>query len=163
VPLVVLAVAYIAVVAPLQVGSNLLVGIGRVRAVIQAAAAGLLLNLVLSLALIGPLGAEGVFVATLVSAIALVPLLGRAVLGAVDLGAGAFVRTAVLRPAAASAVLAGAVAVPVALPLAPVPTVVAGLLAAAAAYGWAAPTLAMGDGELRSLLRGLRRPTEALT
>lgn len=163
VPLVVLAVAYVGVVAPLQVGSNLLVGIGRAHSVIGAAAAGLVLNLGLSLALIGPLGVRGPFVASLVGAVAVLPLLGRSILGAVDLAPGQFLRSAVLPPAAASMVLGAAALVPVALPLGPLATLIIGGFVGIAAYSWAAPAVAMGDGELRDLLAGLRSPAQRRT
>lgn len=163
VPLVVLAVGYVAAVAPIQVGSNLLVGIGRARSVIWAATASLGFNLALSLALVGPLGVRGPFVATLISALVQLPLLGRSILDTVDLAPRDFLRSSVLPPAAASVVLGAAALVPVLLPLGPLATLILGACLGIAAYTWAAPAVAMGDGELRDLVRGLRRPARALT
>ncbi len=163
VPLVVLAVVYVGVVAPLQVGSNMLVGVGRAGAVVRAAMAGLAINLSLSIALIEPFGVQGPFVATLFGAIALLPLLGRAVLHEVGLVPVDFVRSSVLPPLAATGVLGIAVLFPLALPLGPVITLVTGSLVGLAAYASAARRLAMDDGELAGLLRGLRRPTRAVS
>jgi hypothetical protein len=54
-----------------------------------------------------------------------------------------------------------AVAVPVVLPLTPLPTVLLGSSAGLLAYGWSAPRFGMRPGELSELLRGLRSPSPA--
>jgi O-antigen/teichoic acid export membrane protein len=76
--LVVLALAYVAVTAPVQVGSNLLVGVGSARRVLWPALAAVVVNLGASLVLVGPLGVVGPFVATLIAAPVLVVPLWRA-------------------------------------------------------------------------------------
>ncbi|HYF45849.1 MAG TPA: lipopolysaccharide biosynthesis protein [Acidimicrobiales bacterium] len=155
----VLALAYTAVTAPLQVGSNLLVATGRIRPVLRAAAAGLCVNLALSIALVQALGVTGAFVATVVSAVVILPALGRPILASVDLDLRTFLATSVVPPVRATVLIALAVAGPVALPLPAVPTLVLGGLAALAAAGLAVPRTAMAPGELRDLLRGLRART----
>jgi O-antigen/teichoic acid export membrane protein len=157
--LAVLALTYTAASAPLQVGSNLLVGTGHVRPVLRAAAVALSVNLILSIALVGPLGPPGVFLATVISGLALIPLLARPVFAAVDLGAREFVTASVLPPLRVAVLVGVAAGVPVLLPLPALPTLVAGGLAAVAAAGWAIPRRGMAPGELRGLLHGLRRPT----
>lgn len=161
--LAVLALAYTAVTAPLQVGSTFLVGTGRVAPVFRAAAAGLTVNLVLSLVLVGPLGSRGVFLATLISGLAIVPLLAHAILGAVDVTAMTFLRESVLPPAVAAGVIGVFVAVPVLLPLPAFATLLAGGAVAVGVGGLVIPRLAMTPGELGNLLRTLRRPVEAAT
>jgi hypothetical protein len=89
------------------------------------------------------------------------PLLGRSVLDAADLTAERFLRSVVLPPTVATLVLVAAVAVPVVLPLTPLPTVLLGSSAGLLAYGWSAPRFGMRPGELSELLRGLRSPSPA--
>jgi PST family polysaccharide transporter len=156
-PLIYLGLAYSAVSAPLQVGSNLLVGTGHVGAVVRAAGVGLALNLVLSLALVGPLGPEGVFLATLVSTAVTIPILTRAFLPLVHMDLATFNREAVLPPFRAVALMAIVVAPVVALPLAAWPTLVLGGVVGALTYAVGAIRWGLGPGELRSLLGGLRR------
>ena len=146
-----LALAYVALTAPIQVGANILLGVGRAGAILRAAAVSVVVNLILSLALVHAMGVTGVFVATLVSAALLVPLLGRSALEEVGVGRRQFVRAAfwpVVMAIAPLAVAAGAVVV---LPLNDWATVALGTLAGAGAYAVAAPRLALEPGELRKL------------
>lgn len=162
VPLVLLALAYSAVTAPLQVGSNLLVGAGEVQAVVRAAGLGMVVNLVLSLALVGALGPEGVFLATLISAVVFVPILTRSFLPLVDLTPREFMSTSVLPPLRATAVMAIVLGALVCLPMAPWPTLVAGAVFGGFAYWAAVIRWGLAPGELRSLVGGLRRsPVDA--
>ena len=97
----VLLLAYTGIGSPLQVGSELLVGVGRASAVLRAAALAIVVNIAASLLLIGPLGVNGVFVATIISATVLFPVLGRAILREIDVPLRAFldaVVAPVLRP-----------------------------------------------------------------
>ena len=73
------AVAYVALVAPLQAGSNALQGLGRAGTVLKASALTVIANLVASLALVHVVGLVGVFVGTILGAAALVVVLGRAI------------------------------------------------------------------------------------
>ena len=63
------------VMAIAAVGSNLLVGIGRASTVLVAAGISILVNLSLSIWLVQSLGPEGVFIATLISALVVTPAL----------------------------------------------------------------------------------------
>jgi O-antigen/teichoic acid export membrane protein len=110
--LVPLALAYSLVNAPVQVLSNLLVGIGRVGSVLWPALAAVGVNLIATMVLVGPLGPRGAFVGSLVGAAVLVPALLVAGCRAVEVPIPAFVRGAVRGPAvAALAAAAGAGAV----------------------------------------------------
>ena len=146
-----LALAYVALTAPIQVGSNILLGVGRAGAILRAAAVSVVVNLALSLALVHAMGITGVFLATLVSAAFLVPLLGRSALEEVGVGGRQFAGEAVGRALLPIVPLAGAAGAIVALPLNDWATVIMGALIGAAAYGITAPRLALEPGELRKL------------
>ena len=78
--------------APLQVGSNMLRGTGRVARIIWPAVLSTAVNLVASVVLVKRYGVVGVFVGTLVGTAILVPSLGRAVLNEYRMSAVDFVR-----------------------------------------------------------------------
>lgn len=158
---VVLALAYVAATAPLQVGSNLLLGTGRAGAVLKAAGASIVVNLALSLILIDSLGVSGVFIATLISGLVLVPILGRAVLEAAETDARTFIRSAVLPvvpPAVALGVAVGAVS---ALEVEPLATLVLVVALGAPTYLVMAMRSGFDPGELRDLRAVLARPVAA--
>lgn len=146
-----LALAYVALTAPIQVGSNILLGVGRAGAILRAAAVSVVVNLALSLLLVQRMGVTGVFVATLVSAALLVPLLARSALEEVGSDGQQFARTAVWPVLLAIVPLAAAAGAAVALPLNDWATVALGALAGAGAYAVAAPRLALEPGELLKL------------
>ena len=151
--LAVVALLYIAITAPIQVGSNLLLGVGRAGSILRAAALALIVNLVASLFLVHTMGIVGAFVGTLLGTALLVPLLGRSALHEVSVTVREFLTTAVGPPVlAVLPLLAVAVAI-VALPLPDLPTVVLGLLAGGAAYAVAVAAVALEAGELRKLKR----------
>ena len=152
-----LALAYVAVTAPIQVGSSILLGVGRAGAILRVAAVSVVVNLTLSLALVHAMGVTGVFLATLVSAALLVPLLGRAALDEVGSGGRQFVGTSVWPALLAIAPLAMAAGAVIALPLNDWATVALGTFAGAGAYAVAAPRLALEPGELRKLKRTVLR------
>jgi O-antigen/teichoic acid export membrane protein len=153
--LIALAVAYLAVQAPLATGSNLLLGVGRAGAILRPAALAVLVNLVASIVLVHRFGIAGAFVATIVSSLVLTPLLARAVAHATGVGIGALLRSSVvpaLAPALAATAAAGAVAL--AHP-APLVALLGGF--AAGLVAWLVAGLAWGLGpteraELRRLL-----------
>lgn len=155
---VVLALGYVAATAPLQVGSNLLLGTGRAGAVLKAAGASIVVNLALSLILIGPLGVSGVFIATLISGLVLVPVLGRSVLAAADTSARAFLTTAI-RPVLVPTVALGAVvAIVAALPVDAFITIVLAVTVGVPTYVLTALRAGFDAGELRNLRGVLARP-----
>ncbi len=101
-----LAALAIAVVAPVQVGSNLLLGTGRAGSILRVALAGIAVNVVLSVALVHAIGVDGAFWATVASAAVTLPLLFLATRDAIELPARPFWVEAVGR-ALPTPVLAG--------------------------------------------------------
>jgi O-antigen/teichoic acid export membrane protein len=94
--LAVVALLYVALTSPLQVGSNLLLGTGGARSILKAALIAVVINLVASLVLANTIGLVGVFLGTLVGTSVLVPLLGRSVIGEVRASPLQFVRQSVV-------------------------------------------------------------------
>ena len=146
-----LALTYIALTAPLQVGSNLLLGVGRAGRILRAAIAAVVVNLVASIVLVHAVGIVGVFQGTLIGTAVLLPLLGRSILSEVQAGARHFLGAAVAPVAVATAALVLAAAAVVALPLSDWATAIAGVLAGGAAYVLTATRVALHPGELRRL------------
>ncbi len=93
--LAVVALLYTAVTGPLQVGSNLLVGVGRAGDVLRAALLAVAINLVASIVLVNAIGIVGAFIGALLGALLLVPILARAFLRQTETSAAEFVRTAI--------------------------------------------------------------------
>ncbi len=145
------ALLYTALTAPLQVGSNLLMGVGRANAILRAAAAAVVVNFVASLLLVHVVGIVGVLLGSLIGAALLIPMLGRSMLAEVGVTARAFLRASVLPVLAAVVPLALATGAVVALPLDDWPTVVLGSVAGGAAYVLTASRVALEPGELRKL------------
>ena len=151
------AVLSVALAAPLAVGSQMLLGMGRASTILRAALVAVAINLSLSILLVHVIGIVGVFIATLVGAAVLLPLLGRPFLRATGLGLGTFVRTT-LRPVLAPAVLQLIVTLAVvALPLSALATVIAGGGLGVAVFGSAALRWSLAPGELAEL-RSVLRP-----
>jgi O-antigen/teichoic acid export membrane protein len=101
--LVPLAVLSVALAAPLAVGSNCLLGVGRATTILRAASIATILNLVCTIVLVHLIGIVGAFEATLIGCVVLAALLGPAVLAEVGLSPRGFLRSAVA-PAVAPAV-----------------------------------------------------------
>ncbi|MGI8512965.1 MAG: oligosaccharide flippase family protein, partial [Solirubrobacteraceae bacterium] len=72
-----LFLCYLAVGLPQAVGQSMLVALGRIRPVLVIASSALAINVAVSLALVSPLGIEGVVIGTLVSGIVTWPSLLR--------------------------------------------------------------------------------------
>lgn len=143
--------------APLQVGSNVLVGTGRAPVLLRAAVAAVVVNLAASVVLVHVIGAAGAFVGTVVALVVLAPMLGRATCQAIGVGPIAFVRAAVL-PAVAACVPAAAVAGLVVL--APLPHLVTLAVAGPVglvAYGATAFRFGLSGSERTELGSILRR------
>jgi O-antigen/teichoic acid export membrane protein len=92
-----IALLTIALVAPLQVGSELLVGTGRAGRVVRAAGASLVVNLIATVVLVHVVGVSGTFLGTVVAELVLIPLLATAFLSAVGETASGFARAAILQ------------------------------------------------------------------
>ena len=159
--LAVVALAYVGLTAPVQVGSDLLVGVGNAGAVLRAAALAVAINLVASIVLVLALGTVGAFLGTLVGTAFLVVPLGRSMLRQVDCGIGAFARRSlrpVLGPTVALTALVGAVLL---APLSDVATLVVGTVLGFAGYSAVALRWSMGSGELRGLKQAMAGQPEA--
>ena len=149
--LIAVALVSIAVAAPLQVGSNVLQGLGRAGLILRPAAIAVVANLASSLILVRVVGVVGVLQGTLVGAAILTPALARHVLRETGVPAREFARQAlapVVLPTLALACAAGAI---VALPLGSPATLVAGTLCGAAAYAVVSARWSVARGELREL------------
>ncbi len=146
--------------APLQVGSNMLRGTGRVSRILWPAVASTAVNLVASIVLVQRYGIVGVFLGTIVGTAVLVPSLGRAVLDEYDLRASDLLRRAVL-PAVGPvvALLATTLAVHALVP-GRIATVVASGAAGLAVYVVAVLRFGLPAAETRELVGALRhQPT----
>jgi O-antigen/teichoic acid export membrane protein len=158
--LVPLALGYIVVVAPLQVGSNVLLGLGRASAILRAALPALLANLVASVAFAELIGLEGVFLGTIVGSIVLAPLMLRRIGAATDVSATELAHSGILPVVVPLAALAATVAVIVALALSPVVTLglgagLGGIVYLGVAARWS--PIAGDASEIRRALRGAAR------
>lgn len=152
-----MALLSIIVVAPLHVGSNLLLGVGRAVDILRAAGAAIVVNLAVSLVLVRVTGIVGVFQATLLASAVLVPTLARSVLRAVGSDLGTFLRWAVvpvLLPTAALVAGAGAV---VLLSLSDIVTLVVGSIVGLGAYAAVALRWAVDRAELAELRAAVSR------
>src|SRR3954454_21769361 len=106
-----LALAYTGITAPMQVGSSLLVGVGRASTVLRAAAVAIVINLVGSIVLVHLVGIAGAFIATIVGALVLVPVVVRGGTTEVGVRVAAFAREALVPLLAPLVALALVVAV----------------------------------------------------
>ncbi len=151
------ALLYVAMSAPVHVGSVLLLGIGRVGAILRAALVAVIVNLAASLVLVQMVGLVGVFLGTLLGTAFLVPLLARAFLSEVDLAPSTFVRLSVLPVLPAVVCLLVTAGIVVALPLDDPTTLALGTVFGGAAYLGCVLLTALPGGERRELRRWLRR------
>ena len=152
-----IAVLYVGLAAPLQVGSLLLQGVGRAGVVLRAAALAVAVNLAASLLLVHWFGVVGVFQGTLIgTAVLLVPL-ARASLRETGVPARRFFVDAVLPGVLPTIGLCAAAAAVLALPLGDVETVALGTAAGVAVFIPICMRWSLRTGELRELLGGLRR------
>ena len=159
--LAVVGLVYIAMTAPIQVGSNLLVGTGRAGAVLRAVVVAVTVNLVTSIVLVHLVGTVGAFLGTLVGTVFLVIPVRRAALGEVGSTRAEFVGVSVrpaLAPGAALAVVAGAA---VLAPLPDLTTLVVGGALGALAYAAVAWRWSFSQAELAGLRATMARPAAA--
>jgi O-antigen/teichoic acid export membrane protein len=132
--LTVLALLDLLLSGPMQVGSNVLIGIGRAPDVLKAAAGAVVINLVASVVLAHVIGVAGVFLGTLLGLCFLVPFIGLAVCRHVDLRPADLLQTTVV-PAALACVPMGLVVGGIVLAdLRPVVTLVLGTVVGGVVY-----------------------------
>ncbi len=154
--LTVLALADIIMSAPVQVGSNVLIGTGRAADVLKAALATVAINLVASVVLAHLVGTAGVFLGTLIALLFLVPALTRATCRQVELAPLTFVRQAVTPAALACIPMALVVGLVEVLPLRPLTTLLIAVPVGGAIYLATVMVLVLSPPErteLRSVLR----------
>lgn len=90
-----LFVTYLVLVSVSVVGATITVALGRLRPIVIMAVLNLLINVVLSLALVGPLGIEGVILGTVIAQVVLFGFQLRIYLDAIDVRLGRWFREAV--------------------------------------------------------------------
>lgn len=154
--LVPLALVYIVLSAPLQVGSNMLLGTGRAVMIIRAALPSLAVNFAASVVLAEAFGLAGLFLGTVIGSAVLTPLLFRAVRAMVPITAAELFTTAVAPVLWPSALLTVVLVGAVLAPLPAVVTLVVGGLLGGAAYAVAALRPEGARQELSELLSSLR-------
>lgn len=147
------AVISIGLAAPLQVGSNLLLGVGRATSIFRAVAASIAVNLLFTIWLVHVVGIVGALWSTILATLVLYPLLGRSMLEQVDVDLRTFLRAAIL-PVVAPALALGAVVTGVlALDLPSGTTLILATVVGAAAYVATATNCSFERAELRTLYR----------
>ncbi len=159
--LVPLALVYIGVAAPLQVPSNMLLGTGRVRRIVQAALPSLMVNLVASVVLSQVLGLAGLFWGTLVGTVTLGPLLFRAAQTMVPVALGDFLRQAVLPALLPTTALSFVLAAVVMTPFSDVVTLLLGGILGVPSYLVVALRWSVDRDQVVDLLGSLRPPPVA--
>lgn len=155
--LTVVALLFVGVTAPIQVGSNLLLGIGRAGDILRAALAAVVVNLIASLVLVHAVGIVGCFIGSLVGTALLLPILGRAALASTGTDAATFVRRSIVPsfwPAAALAAVGGLVE---ALPLGDVVTLAVGVPAGLAAFAFVALRWSVSREEIAAMRQSFAR------
>ena len=149
--LAVVALLSIAMSAPLQVGSSLLLGVGKAGAILRAAAVAVAVNLVASVILVNTIGVVGAFAGTLIGNVFLILPLGRVMLREVDARAGEFIQRTLVPTALPVLVLLIVSGAFVVAPLGDAVTVVLGSVAGGLAYAAVASRFSMRPGELIEL------------
>ena len=137
--LAVVGLVYVAMTAPVQVGSNLLVGTGRAGAVLRAVVGAVLANLAASVVLVHLVGTVGAFLGTIIGTCFLVLPLRRAALHEVGADRREFFQESVVPSIAPNLALAAVAGAVVLAPLPDLGTLVLGGglgLVAYAAVAW---------------------------
>ncbi|MDQ1532545.1 MAG: hypothetical protein QOF28_306 [Actinomycetota bacterium] len=143
--------------APLQVGSNMLRGTGRINRILWPAVTATVVNVVASIVLVHRYGIVGVFIGTVVGTVVLVPSLGIAVLDEYDIRASTFLREAVVPALVPSLLLLAATLATVAVSSGDVVTITATSVVGLVVYTAATLRLGLRPGEARELVHTVRR------
>lgn len=159
--LAVVGLLYVAMTAPIAVGSNLLVGTGRAGAVLRAVTVAVSVNLVASIVLVRQVGTVGAFLGTLIGTVVLVIPLSRSALGEVAVSHREFWRVAVRPSVAPSVALALVAGLTVMTPLPDLVTLVVGGGLGVVAYGLVAARWSFSREELQGLRSTMSRPAPA--
>ncbi|MCU1461470.1 MAG: polysaccharide biosynthesis protein [Acidimicrobiales bacterium] len=146
------AIAYIALAAPLQVGSNLLRGTGRVNDVLRPAMAAVTLNLVASFLLVQAVGTVGVLEGSLVGLVILLPMLTRSFLDVAGLSLREFLLHSVGPALVPLPFLCAAVGLVLASPLGPLQTLLVGTGVGGLVYVAAMLLTVLPPAKLRDVL-----------
>jgi O-antigen/teichoic acid export membrane protein len=155
--LTVVAVINVGLTAPLVVGSQMLVGLGRASSVLRAVVPAVTVNVIASLILIHAVGIVGVFIATILGSFVLIRVLGRAFLREVDISAKEFVTQSVLPSVGPSLAMASVVAAVLVLGLSPLSTILVGGASGVLVYGIVAGFVSSNQDELAVFRSALRR------
>jgi O-antigen/teichoic acid export membrane protein len=154
--LIAVALAGEMIAAPCQVGSQLLLGVGRASHILRAALAALIVNLVLSVTLVETIGTVGTFIGTLIANVVLVPLLLSSAFNLLGVRLAEFLRgTVLLAIPPVAAILLGAFTA-AAIPTEPAIRLAVGVPAGLIAGGITAAFTTLNKHarqELRSALR----------
>jgi O-antigen/teichoic acid export membrane protein len=145
------------IAAPLQVGSNMLRGTGRVNRILWPAVTSTSVNLVASLILVHVYGIVGVFIGTVIGTVVLLPSLGAAVLDEYGIRASTFLREAVVPALVPNLLLLGATVATVAVASGDIVTIVATGLVGLVVYTASAFRFGLRRGEALELVHTIRR------
>jgi O-antigen/teichoic acid export membrane protein len=155
--LAVLGLLSVVMVAPMAVGSNLLLGVDRAGAILRAAAMAMVVNLAASIVLVDRIGPRGAFLATLAANLIVVPVITRAFLRYVGIRTGRFVRASVLPSLPPFAAMGAAVVLVRLASLGDAATVALGAGLGLLAFAAVARVTLVSKAELRELFGALRR------
>ena len=103
--LVAVALIYQVIVAPMAIGSNMLLGSGHAGDILRAVLAAIAINVGLSIVLVNHIGIVGAFIATIAGAVVSTPMLLRSILRRFATPLAEFVRSAIV-PCLAPSLLA---------------------------------------------------------
>lgn len=156
--LAVVGLAYVALAAPVAVGSNLLVGTGRAGAVLRAVTLAVLVNLVASIVLVHRIGTVGAFLGTLVGTVFLIVPLSRSALAEVHATRRELWHTAIQPSVAPNLALAAVAGLVVVAPLPDPATLVAGAGLGLVAYVLVARRWSFSRAEVAGLRATMARP-----
>ena len=154
--LVVLALVYLAVQAPVATGSNVLVGMGHTTAVTRPAVASVVVNAALSIVLVQRFGAAGAFVATIISGVLLSPMLLRAIDRFTGVPVAQILREGLVPAVVPAAAAAAAAVAGTTLGTTPWQNLLLGGSAALVAGGVAAVSLGLSPDDRAALRRRFR-------
>jgi O-antigen/teichoic acid export membrane protein len=151
------ALLYIGAAAPIQVGAQVLLGVGKAGVILRAAGAAIVVNVVASVVLVHAVGVVGVFQATLLAEAVVVPAVARAMLNEIGLSVGEFVRRAIVPTLAPMLALTVVASGAVLAPLGDLATLTLGGVGGLAVYAAITARTAVSRNELAEFRRLLSR------